>query len=315
MDAIGIESTAHSFGAGMVSKGDVVSNELGMFVPEEGGIHPRKAADHHAEIAGGIIAKALVRKPEAVAYSCGPGIGPCLKVGLSVARYLGIRFGVPIIPVNHAVAHIDIGMKTTGARDPVVVYVSGGNTQIIARQEGWRIFGETLDIAVGNAIDKLARELGLEHPGGPKIEKLAREGKFIDMPYTVKGMDMSFSGIFTHAKRLLGRHPPEDVAFSYQEHAFAMLVEVAERALAHTGRNEILLVGGVAQNRRLREMFETMCSDRGAEFKFVPPELAGDNGAMIAYSGSISKIRLPPEKGDYFQKLRVDSNIAELFRP
>lgn len=314
VEIIGIESTAHSFGAGMVKDGEVVSNVVDMYVPEEGGIHPRKAAAHHEEVAGGVIGKAMVAEPDAIAYSCGPGIGTCLRVGAEIAKRLGSRHKAPLIPVNHAVAHLEIGLKTTGARDPVVVYVSGGNTQIIARREGWRVFGETLDIALGNALDKLARKLGKGHPGGPAIEKLAKNGSFLEMPYVVKGMDLSFSGLTTHATRLLDRHPPGDVAFSFQEHAFAMLVEVTERALAHTGKDEVLLVGGVAKNRRLVEMFRKMCSARGAGFHVVPDEFAGDNGAMIAYAGHLSDLRIAPAQAAYFQKIRVDTDLHGLFK-
>ena len=310
---LGIESTAHSFGAGFVDNGEVVSNMLDMYVPEEGGIHPRRAAEHHVKVAGRIVREACVGKPDAVAYSCGPGIGTCLKVGMTMAKELGIKHGVPLIPVNHAVAHLEIGLKTTGVKDPVVVYVSGGNTQIIADRGGWKVFGETLDIALGNALDKLARKLGMGHPGGPGIERLARKGKFLEMPYVVKGMDLSYSGLTTHAARLLEKEAAGDVAFSFQEHAFAMLVEVAERALAHTGKDELLLVGGVARNRRLKEMFETMCRERSARFEVVPDEFAGDNGAMIAYAGYKSKLRIEPEEADYFQKIRVDTPLDKLF--
>jgi glycoprotease/Kae1 family metallohydrolase len=310
---LGIESTAHSFGAGFVDGGEVVSNVLDMYVPEEGGIHPRRAAEHHAAVADGIVAKAMKGKPDAVAYSCGPGIGTCLKVGTETAKRLGKEHGVPLIPVNHAVAHIEIGLKTTGLKEPVVVYVSGGNTQIIADRGGWKVFGETLDIALGNALDKLARKMGIGHPGGPAIERLSRKGRFLEMPYVVKGMDLSFSGLTTHAVRLLDGHSGEDVAYSFQEHAFAMLVEVAERALAHTGNDELLLVGGVARNRRLKEMFGTMCRERGARFEVVPDEFAGDNGAMIAYAGYRSRLRIPPEDADYFQKIRVDTDLGKLF--
>lgn len=309
---LGIESTAHTFGVGEFD-GKVISNELNMYFPEEGGIHPRKAAEHHAECAGGLVKKAMVKRPDAIAYSCGPGIGPCLKIGSVVARHLGILYKVPLIPVNHGVAHLEIGLKTTKARDPVAVYVSGGNTQIIVKS--WKILGETLDIALGNAIDKLARELDFSHPGGPKLEKLAQGGNFIEMPYVVKGMDLSYSGLFTHAKRLLGKYPPESVAYSFQEHAFAMLVEVTERALAHAEKNEVLLVGGVAKNKRLCEMFDIMCSERGASFHVVPDEFAGDNGAMIAYAGSVSKLSIAPEKSNYFQRIRVDTPLESLFKP
>jgi glycoprotease/Kae1 family metallohydrolase len=311
---LGIESTAHTLGAAMVGDGSVLSNVVDMYSPKEGGIHPRKAAEHHARVAGEVVTKALVAEPDLVAYSCGPGIGPCLHLGTALARYLAVRHGTKLAPVNHAVAHLDIGMHATGAKDPVVVYVSGGNTQIIARDGGWHVYGETLDIALGNALDKLARELGVGHPGGPEIERLAQGGSYLEMPYTVKGMDLAFSGIFTHAKRLLGNHAPEDVACGFQEHVFAMLVEVTERAVAHTGKGEVLLVGGVARNRRLQEMFQLMCEERGVAFFPVPAEFAGDNGAMIAYSGSLSDLRIEPEAADYFQKIRVDTDLKALFR-
>ena len=193
----------------------------------------------------------------------------------------------------------------------MVVYVSGGNTQIIAENRGWRVYGETLDTPLGNALDKLARELGLSHPGGPKLDRLALRGRnFIEMPYVVKGMDLSYSGIFTHASRLLKKGGnPADVVMSYEEHCFAMLVEVAERAVAHTGKDQVLLVGGVAKSPRLREMFELMCRDRGAELFAVPDEFAGDNGAMIAHSGLLRLKRgwtIKPGQVAYFQKMRVD---------
>jgi tRNA A37 threonylcarbamoyltransferase TsaD len=136
------------------------------------------------------------------------------------------------------------------------------------------------------------------------------------MPYTVKGMDLSYSGLFTSAKNSLKNHTPEDVAYSFQEHAFAMLVEVTERAVAHTGKKEVLVVGGVAKNRRLISMLEIMCSERGARLKIVPDEFAGDNGAMIAYSGYLSAKKgftIPPEKAEVFQKMRVDCDLRKLF--
>ncbi len=310
---LGIESTAHTFGVG-VWDGGPVYNELDMYRPEKGGIVPREAAEHHLAVAEGLLGPALEEAPDLIAYSACPGIGPCLRVGRDIAARLARELGVPLVPVNHAVAHLEIGLATTPARDPVFVYISGGNTQIIVR--GWRILGETLDIALGNALDKLARELGLPHPGGPKLEKLARGGRFLPLPYVVKGMDLSYSGLFTRAKQLLESHSARDIAYSYQEHAFAMLVEVAERAMAHTGKEEVLLIGGVAQNRRLKEMFEIMCAERGARAYAVPPEFAGDNGAMIAYSGLLAYERglsVAPERAEYFQRARVDS-WEDLFR-
>jgi N6-L-threonylcarbamoyladenine synthase/protein kinase Bud32 len=136
-------------------------------------------------------------------------------------------------------------------------------------------------------IDMFAREVDLPHPGGPKIEKLAAEAtQFIPLPYVVKGMDLSFSGLLTAAKNALeGGAALPDVAFSLQEVAFAMLTEVTERALAHTKKPDVLLTGGVAANKRLQEMIAWIAGNQGANFYVVPLRLAGDNGAMIAWAG------------------------------
>ena len=225
-----------------------------------------------------------------IAFSRGPGIPNCLRVGSAVARFLSLKYKKPLVPVNHCIAHIEIGKFETGCKDPVVVYLSGGNTQILAFVEGrYRVFGETIDIAVGNALDVLAREMGFPMPGGPEIEKLAKRGKWIELPYVVKGMDVSFTGILTEAiKKFREGCKPEDVAFSMQEVCFSMLTEISERALAHTGKDELLLVGGVAANKRLREMMKIMCKERGAKFYVVSPKYSSDNGVMIALSGLLA---------------------------
>jgi glycoprotease/Kae1 family metallohydrolase len=205
----------------------------------------------------------------------------------TAARALSLAYDVPLMGVNHCVAHIEVGRWQTGCRDPVVLYVSGANTQVIAFRRGrYRVFGETLDIGIGNALDKFGRFLGLQHPGGPKIEALAREWKnYIKMPYVVKGMDLSFSGMMSAAKEAAATHSKEDVCFSLQENAFAMLVEVTERALAHTGKDEVLVGGGVAANGRLQAMLDVMCKGRGARFYAPARKFFGDNGSMIAYTG------------------------------
>ena len=152
----------------------------------------------------------------------------------------------------------------------------------------YRILGETLDIGIGNAIDKFARSVGLQHPGGPKVERLAQKSRnYISMPYVVKGMDFSFSGIMTAAKEALSHESLEDVCYSFQETAFAMLVEVTERALSQTGKSEALLAGGVGVNKRIQEMLQMMCEERDAQFFAPRPEYMTDNGAMIAYTGMI----------------------------
>ena len=195
--------------------------------------------------------------------------------------------GIPLIGVNHCIAHIEIGIWRTQALDPVVVYVSGANSQVISYMGGrYRVFGETLDIGLGNALDKFARGAGLPHPGGPKIEAYAKNAKkYIPLPYVVKGMDLSFSGLSTASSEALKKASLEDVCYSYQETAFAMVVEVAERALAHTGKKEVLLAGGVGANTRLREMLNDMCEARGAKFYVPEKRFMGDNGTMIAYTG------------------------------
>ncbi|NOZ81853.1 MAG: bifunctional N(6)-L-threonylcarbamoyladenine synthase/serine/threonine protein kinase [Candidatus Micrarchaeota archaeon] len=297
MLCLGIESTAHTFGVGIVDENcRVLSNKKAVYVPPSGGIVPREAFLHHTSKAPEVLLSSLkeagidIGDIDVFSFSRGPGLGPCLRAGAVLTRFLSLKTGKPIIGVNHCVAHIEIGKKLSGASDPVVLYVSGGNTQVLAFVDGrYRTFGETLDVGVGNALDMFARECGLQHPGGPKIERLAENGKYVKLPYTVKGMCLSFSGIITEALRLYRSGVRlEDLCFSLQETLFAMLTEVTERALAHTGKNEVLLTGGVAANKRLREMLRIMCEERGADFYTVPHEFAGDNGAMIAWTGILA---------------------------
>lgn len=321
MITLGIESTAHTLGVGIVDSEDeniVIANVIDMYRPPQGGLHPREAANHHAENVAEDIEKALeeagitVRDVDLVSFSMGPGLGPCLKTSATAARALSHRLNIPIMGVNHCIAHIEIGRKLQGCDDPALLYASGGNTQIIAFSEGrYRIFGETEDIGIGNMFDKLGRELGLGFYAGPKIEELAREGKeFLDIPYSVKGMDVSFSGIMTAALALHKKgHRLEDIAMSVQETTFAMLTEVTERAMAHTGKDEVLLGGGVVQNMRLREMVREMAEARGAEM-FVPDRrLCVDNGAMIAWLGHLmydSGVRMEISETKVRQKFRTD---------
>jgi len=315
---IGIEGTAHTMSAGVVEDEKVLSLVSDMYVPLEGGIHPREAADHHAKVAAVVIKKAIEKAGiypgdiDLVAFSQGPGLGPCLRVAATAARTLALSLKKPIIGVNHCVAHLEAGVITTDATDPVLLYASGGNTQIIAFSNGrYRVFGETLDIGIGNMLDKFAREVGMGFPGGPKIERLARESqRFVHLPYSVKGMDVAFSGILTAALQMHRRGVPvEDLAFSIQEISFAMLVEVSERAMAHTGKDEILLGGGVARNSRLQEMVSVMARERGARAFVPPPELLVDNGAMIALTGVLmykAGVRMSVEDTVVKQRFRTD---------
>ncbi|MDI6718772.1 MAG: bifunctional N(6)-L-threonylcarbamoyladenine synthase/serine/threonine protein kinase [Methanomicrobiales archaeon] len=284
---LGIEGTAWNISAALFDR-DLVSIHSRPYQPPTGGIHPREAAQHHAAVMKDLICRVLKDADTiaAVAFSQGPGLGPCLRTAATAARSLALALDVPLVGVNHCVAHVEIGCWATGCRDPVTLYVSGANTQVLGFLNGrYRIFGETLDIGLGNALDKFARSKGLRHPGGPAIEACAREGRYVELPYTVKGMDLAFSGLVSAAKEC--RAPLPDVCAGLQETAFAMCVEVTERALAHAGKDEVLLVGGVGANARLQEMLAIMCEERGASFH-VPERLyLGDNGAMIAYTGRI----------------------------
>jgi universal protein Kae1 len=300
---LGVESTADDFGVGIATfKGEILANASSGYVPEEGGIHPREAARHHAEAADQVLAEALSKagvKPRdlaLIAFAQGPGLGPCLRTGATVARALASYLDVPLVGVNHSIAHIEIGKLKTGAVDPVTLYVSGGNTLVSAFDAArYRVFGETLDIALGNCLDVFAREAGLKHkqgmPLGAAVEKLAADGeKLISLPYVVKGMDISLSGLLTAATTLLrkGEYRLEDLCYSLQEHAFSMVTEVTERALAHTEKREVLLTGGVAANRRLQAMLGSVAEEHDAKFNVVPRQFATDNGAMIAWTGVLA---------------------------
>ncbi|WP_456416297.1 bifunctional N(6)-L-threonylcarbamoyladenine synthase/serine/threonine protein kinase [Methanocaldococcus sp.] len=293
MICLGLEGTAEKTGVGIVtSKGEILFNKTIMYKPPRQGINPREAADHHAETFPKLIEEAfeVVDKKDIdlIAFSQGPGLGPSLRVTATVARTLSLTLKKPIIGVNHCIGHIEIGKLTTNAEDPLTLYVSGGNTQVIAYvSERYRVFGETLDIAVGNCLDQFARYVNLPHPGGPYIEELAKKGeKLIDLPYTVKGMDIAFSGLLTAAMRAYDSGEKlEDICYSLQEYAFSMLTEITERALAHTNKGEVLLVGGVAANNRLREMLKEMCKGQNVDFYVPEMQYCGDNGAMIAWLG------------------------------
>jgi len=298
MLSLGVETTAHTFGIGIVTdEGKILVNEKDTYIPPIGkGIIPIDAAKHHEKVKEKVLAQALEKSKEklenvdVISYSAGPGLPPALRVGADFAIGISKKYKKKLIPVNHSLAHLEIGRLTSGTKDPVFVYLSGGNTMIIAYAGGrYRIFGETEDIPVGNCFDVVGREMGLPHPGGPEIEKLALNGEYVELPYVVKGMDLSFAGIATAATKLFKNGvSKENISYSLQETCFAMLTEVTERAMAHTGKKELLLVGGVAANKRLQEMMKMMCEDRSAKFYVVPSEYSGDQGAMIAWCGILA---------------------------
>ena len=323
MICIGIEGTAHSIGIGIIrdesSLCKVLSNNIKTYKPEKGGIHPREAANHHAKYIADLIKESVIKAGvdfsdiDLVSFSQGPGLGPCLRTAATAARALSLSIDKPIIGVNHCVAHLEIGRGVfKDCKDPVLLYTSGANTQVIGFAEGkYRVFGETLDIGIGNCLDKFGRIVGLDFPSGPKIENLAKNGrKYLDLPYTIKGMDIAFSGLLTASQQYYNKKESlEDICFSMQETCFAALTEVTERAMAHTEKDEVLLGGGVASNKRLCDMVKTMAEDRGASF-FVPSrDLCIDNGAMIAWLGFLmydSGIRMNIKDTIIDQRFRTD---------
>ena len=325
MRVLGLEGTAWNASASVydAERDEVLSLESDPYEPDSGGIHPREASEHIADAivpameraldaaadgdgrpgdAGAAVddagSRAAGEPPvDAVAFSRGPGLGPCLRAVAACARAAALGWDVPLVGVNHTVAHVEMGRWSSGFDDPVALDAAGANTLVAAyRGDRYRVLGETLDTGVGNALDKLARHADLSHPGGPKLEELAAEATpegpaedddLLDLPYTVKGMDFAFSGVVTAAQSHLddGAALP-DVAHSFQEHVFAALTEVAERALALTRNDALVVGGGVAANERLRGMLEAMCEDRGARFHSPPLEYLGDNSAMIAVTGA-----------------------------
>lgn len=325
--ALGLEGSANKLGVGVIkhnkgpltstNRAEVLSNIRDTYITPPGeGFLPRDTARHHRHWVIRVIKQALaVAKVkgidiDVICFTQGPGMGAPLQSVVVAARTLAQLWEIPIVGVNHCVGHIEMGREITGAENPVVLYVSGGNTQVIAySKQRYRIFGETLDIAIGNCLDRFARTLKIPNDPAPgyNIEQMAKKGKhLVNLPYTVKGMDLSMSGILASidsiAKEMFGKQKKviideesgepitaEDLCFSLQETLFSMLVEITERALAHVDSNQVLIVGGVGSNQRLQEMMKLMIQDRKNGQIFATDErFCIDNGIMIAHAGLLS---------------------------
>ncbi|WP_458208334.1 bifunctional N(6)-L-threonylcarbamoyladenine synthase/serine/threonine protein kinase [Haladaptatus sp. NG-SE-30] len=329
MRILGVEGTAWAASAAVYDTNtESVFIETDAYQPESGGIHPREAAEHMSGAIPQVIETALAAADgdidadernssskraspvDAVAFSRGPGLGPCLRIVGTAARALAQTLDVPLVGVNHMVAHLEIGRQQSGFDSPVCLNASGANAHVLGYRNGrYRVLGETMDTGVGNAIDKFTRHVGWSHPGGPKVEEAAKDGEYVELPYVVKGMDFSFSGLMSAAKQAYDDGEAiEDVCFSLQENIFAMLTEVAERALSLTGRDELVLGGGVGQNARLREMLAEMCDQRGADFFAPEPRFLRDNAGMIAVLGATML-----ESGDAISV--EESSVNPNFRP
>ncbi|KAK0635671.1 putative tRNA threonylcarbamoyladenosine biosynthesis protein kae-1 [Bombardia bombarda] len=316
--ALGCEGSANKLGIGVIAHN-----------PSTG--EATVLSNHHRAYFVRIAKQALADAGVAIAdidcicYTRGPGMGgPLTSVAIG-ARTLALLWGKELVGVNHCVGHIEMGRAITGATNPVVLYVSGGNTQVIAyAEQRYRIFGEALDIAVGNCLDRFARTLEISNDPAPgyNIEQLAKKGKvLLDLPYAVKGMDCSFSGILARADELAAQmkaggktldgetFTPADLCFSLQETVFAMLVEITERAMAHVGSKQVLIVGGVGCNERLQEMMGGMAAERGGSVYATDERFCIDNGIMIAHAGLLAYetgSKTPLEESTCTQRFRTD---------
>ncbi|GMM37489.1 tRNA N6-adenosine threonylcarbamoyltransferase [Saccharomycopsis crataegensis] len=338
--ALGLEGSANKLGVGIIRhpEGSPVAHHTGAEIlanirdtyitPPGEGFLPRDTARHHRNWIVRLIRRSLeqaglasIDDIDVICFTKGPGMGAPLQSVVVIARTLSLMYNKPLVGVNHCIGHIEMGREITGAINPVVLYVSGGNTQVIAySKQKYRIFGETLDIAIGNCLDRFARILKIPNNPSPgyNIELLARKGltkpeNFIQLPYTVKGMDISLSGILEHIENLAknndgGKYAPQDFCFSLQECLFAMLVEITERAVAHVNSNQVLIVGGVGCNLRLQEMMKIMVSDRDGSIHATDERFCIDNGIMIAHAGLLSY-----RMGDHVKDLR-EAVCSQRFR-
>lgn len=338
--SIGFEGSANKIGVGIIRDGVVLANIRKTFVtPPGSGFLPKETAEHHRHKILGILKEALVAAKVApsdidvVCYTKGPGMAPPLLTVAIVARTIAQLWNKPILGVNHCIGHIEMGRLVTKAQNPTVLYVSGGNTQVIAySNKRYRIFGETIDIAIGNCLDRFARAIKISNDPSPgyNIEQMAKKGtKYHELPYTVKGMDVSFSGILSAIEKKVSpekgaqnRRKPlpkqekashEDLCYSLQETIFAMLVEITERAMAHCGSNEVLIVGGVGCNERLQEMMGIMCKERGGKLFATDESFCIDNGVMIAHAGwemFRSGTRMKWSESTITQRFRTDDVLV-----
>jgi N6-L-threonylcarbamoyladenine synthase len=306
--SLGIESTAHTFGVGIIDNfGKIYANVKKQYVVEDGkveGIKPYDASVFHYNNALSVLKQALSNAKltmadiTVVSFAKSPGLGPCLSVGATFARSLSLKYNKPIVGVNHCVAHLEIGKTLMKAKDPLFIYTSGANTQIIAKDDNrYKILGETLDIGLGNLFDTFARDLGYGFPGGPILDKIYFEStNYIELPYSVKGMDIVFSGLLTASKKLIGKVKNEDLVYSFMHTAYAMLLEICERAISYTNKKEIMVIGGVAASKALKEMLEKFAKQRNIKLYIPPVSVCLDNGVMIADLGIKQYVYNKPQK-------------------
>ena len=308
MKILAIETSCDETAAAVVADGrDVLSSVVSSQVDVHaryGGVVPEVASRAHVELLTPVVAEALLQAGltgwdlDAVAATTGPGLIGSLLVGLSAAKGYALAWGLPFVGVNHLEAHLHAAFLEEPSLDlPVVVLLaSGGHTMLISMETGadggppfvYRLLGQTIDDAAGEAFDKVARFLGLGYPGGPPIDREAAEGdgKAIAFPRGLwgEGYDFSFSGLKTSVITYVRKHPQapvRDIAASFREAVVDVLVEKSRRAARDVGAKGICLGGGVAANALLRERTVDLCEKDGLQ-AFIPSlALCTDNAAMI----------------------------------
>ena len=304
---LAIESSCDETAAAVVVNGrEVLSNVISSQIDLHtlyGGVVPEIASRKHIENINPVIEKALsdagctLDDIDAIGVTYGPGLVGALLVGVAEAKAIAFAKDIPLVGVNHIEGHVCANFVEDKTLEPpfLCLIVSGGHTHLVKVNDycEYEILGKSRDDAAGEAFDKVARAIGLGYPGGPKIDKAAKEGnenayefpkaKIVDNPY-----DFSFSGVKSavlnelNAKKMKGEEiVTEDVAASFQKSVVETLVERAMLAVKETGMNKIALAGGVASNTALRKLFKEECEKRGIDFYYPSPELCTDNAVMI----------------------------------
>ena len=312
---LGIETSCDETGVGIVRGHELLANEIASSVEEHarfGGVVPEVASRAHLESIEPALARACreagvqLADVDAIAVTAGPGLVGALLVGVATAKALAVALGVPVYGVNHLASHVVVDELQHGELpDPTIgLLVSGGHSSLLMVADGTEridLLGQTLDDAAGEAFDKVARLLGLPFPGGPWIDRAARDGD-PDSIWFPRGLsterdrypyDFSFSGLKTAVSRWVKAReeageavPVADVAASVQEAIADVLTERLVAACVDHGVGHAVLGGGVAANSRLRAMAEARCEAAGLELRVPRPELCTDNGAMVAALGS-----------------------------
>lgn len=289
-------------GGPMIVRSNVVSSQVALHA-EAGGVVPEIASRAHLTMLEPVLSQALADADiggsaiDAVAATSGPGLIGALLVGVSAGKTLSIAWDVPYIGVNHMEGHLFATLlEKPDLKLPVVVLlVSGGHTMLVEMKAlgEYRLLGSTIDDAAGEAFDKVARYLGLGYPGGPVIDKIARQGdrNAITFPRALMddGLDFSFSGMKTAVINYVRKHPDAnnaDLAAGFQEAVVDVLVTKSIRAANQIRANAVCLGGGVAANSRLRERLATACLGEGLQAMIPSRDFCTDNAAMIAAAGA-----------------------------